>query len=153
MKSFKALLLLALFALPFAGLAQNTEMDMMRKLFSSEKRALVESFLQLNGTDANAFWEQYEAYEVERKGLADKRIALIERYAEEYAGLTNDQAVELMNESFKLKEQRLSLRKKYFKKITKAVDGKTAAGFIQIEAYVATAITFDLMDAIPFVGE
>ncbi len=153
MKTLKAALLLVLFALPFAGQAQNTEMDMMRKLFSSEKRALVESFLQLNGTDANAFWELYDAYEVERKGQADKRISLIEKYAEEYAGLTNDQAVELMNESFKLRGERLNLRKKYFKKITKAVDGKTAAGFIQLENYIATAISFDLMDAIPFVGE
>jgi hypothetical protein len=153
MKTFKAALLLVLFALPFAGQAQHTEMDMMRKLFSSEKRALTESFLQLNGTDANAFWEQYDAYEAERKGLADKRIALIEKYAEQYQGLTNDQATELTNESFKLKGDRLALRKKYFKKISKAVDAKTAAGFIQLEVYIATAITFDLMDSVPFVGE
>lgn len=153
MKTLKAALLLVLFALPFAGQAQHTEMDMMRKLFSSEKRALTESFLKLNGTDANAFWEQYDAYEAERKGLADKRIALIEKYAEQYEGLTNDQATSLMNESFKLKGDRLSLRKKYFKKITKAVDAKTAAAFIQLEEYIATAISFDLYDSIPFVGE
>jgi len=153
MKTLKAALLLVLFALPFAGQAQHSEMDMMRKLFSSEKRALTESFLKLNGTDANAFWEQYDAYEAERKGLADKRIALIEKYAEQYQGLTNDQATTLMNESFKLKGERLNLRKKYFKKISKAVDAKTAASFIQLEEYIATAISFDLYDAIPFVGE
>jgi len=153
MKTFKAALLLVLFALPFAGQAQNSEMDMMRKLFSAEKRAITENFLKLNGTDANAFWEQYDAYEAERKGLADKRIALIERYAEQYSGLTNDQATALMNESFKLKSERLSLRKKYFKKISKEVDAKTAASFIQLEVYIATAITFDLMDSIPFIGE
>jgi hypothetical protein len=153
MKTFKAALLLVLFALPFAGQAQHSEMDMMRKLFSSEKRALTENFLKLNGTDANAFWEQYDAYEAERKDLADKRISLIEKYAEQYASLTNEQATDLVNTSFKLKLDRLNLRKKYFKKISKAVDAKTATSFLQLEEYIATAITFDLYDSIPFVGE
>ena len=153
MKLLKAALLLLVFSLPFASQAQSTEMDMMRKLFSAEKRALVENFLKLNGTDANAFWEQYDAYEAERIGQSDKRIALIEKYAEQYSGLTNDQATTLMNESFKLRADREKLRKKYFKKISKAVDAKTAAGFIQLESYIATAITFDLMDSVPFVGE
>jgi hypothetical protein len=153
MKTLKATLLLVLFALPFISQAQHSEMDMMRKLFSAEKRALAENFLKLNGTDANAFWEQYDAYEAERKGLADKRISLIEKYAEQYASLTNDQATSLVNESFKLKQDRLNLRKKYFKKISKAVDAKTATSFLQLEEYIATAITFDLYDSIPFVGE
>lgn len=153
MKSLKGILLLLVFAMPFAGQAQQSEMDMMRKLFSSEKRALTESFLQLNGSDANAFWEQYDAYEAERKGLADKRIALIEKYAEVYSSITNDQATELVNESFKLKQNRLDLRKKYFKKMSKAVDAKTATGFMQLEEYIETAISFDLYDSIPFVGE
>ena len=153
MKTLKAALLLLLFALPFAGQAQNQEIDILRKIFSAEKRALAEEFLQLTGTDANAFWQLYDEYEAERTMIADKRITLIEDYAKQYEGLTNDQATALAGRSFKIKQARLKLVQKYFKKISKAVDAKTAAAFMQLEEYIHTAVNYDLYDAIPFVGE
>jgi hypothetical protein len=128
-------------------------MDVLRKIFSAEKRAITEDFLRLTGSDANAFWELYDAYEAERKILVDKRIQLISDYAEQYSSLTNDQATELANRSFKLRGDVLKLQKSYFKKISKAVDAKTAASFYQLEQYIRTAVNYDLYDAIPFVGE
>ena len=104
-------------------------------------------------TDANAFWDLYNAYETERKEIADRRIALIEDYAEQYNSLTNEQATALVNRSFKIRDERHKLQKKYFKKISKEVDAKTATSFFQLENYIQTAIDFDLYDAIPFVGE
>ena len=137
---------------PFAMNAQS-EADVLRKIFSAEKRAITESFLQLTGTDANAFWELYDEYEAERKSLSDKRIQLIKDYADQYDGLTNDQASALVDRSFSGRSASLKLQKKYFKKISKAVDSKTATSWLQLEQYIRTAVNYDLYDAIPFVGE
>ena len=115
MKTLKSLVVLTAIIIPFMGMTQNSEMDLMRKIFSSEKKALVESFLQLTGSDANIFWDHYNAYETERKALSDKRIALIEDYAEMYNTLTNEQATDLMNRSFKLRGERMKLQQRYFK--------------------------------------
>lgn len=153
MKQTITLLLVVLAASISSLTAQSNEMDVMRKLFSAEKRAITEDFLRLTGTDANAFWELYDAYEAERKEIVDKRLNLIEDYAKQYNSLTNDQASELVSRSFKLRADVLSLQKKYFKKMSKAVDAKTATSFYQLEQYIRAAVNYDLYDAIPFVGE
>ena len=152
MKTIKTLFILSLIALPYFAGAQSEE-DVLRKIFSAEKRALTENFLALTGSDANAFWELYDEYELERKSLADGRIRLIQDYAELYNGLTNDQATALVNRSFDGRSAALKLQKKYFKKISKAVDAKTATSWLQLEQYIRTAVNMDLYDAIPFVGE
>ena len=153
MKNIKAFFILSLLALPFITSAQSSEAEVLRKIFSAEKRAITESFLQLNGTDANTFWALYDEYENERKALADMRIKLIQDYADQYEGLTNDEASGLVARSFKGRDAWLKLQKKYFKKMSKEVDAKTATSFLQLEQYIHTAVNFDLYDAIPFVGE
>ena len=45
------------------------------------------------------------------------------------------------------------LLKKYYKKVKKVTDAKTATQFIQLEAYLGTAIQYALLESIPFVGE
>ncbi len=152
MKTIKTLFFFALLIAPFAMNAQS-EADVLRKIFSAEKRAITESFLQLTGSDANAFWELYDEYEKERKVLADKRIQLIKDYADQLDGLTNDQASDLVSRSFSGRAASMKLQKKYFKKISKAVDAKTATSWLQLEEYIRTAVNYDLYDAIPFVGE
>lgn len=153
MKRTITLLLVIVTASAGSLLAQNSEMDVLRKIFSAEKRAITEDFLRLTGSDANAFWELYDAYEAERKILVDKRIRIITDYAEQYSNLTNDQATDLVSRSFKLRNEVSKLEKKYFAKISKAVDAKTATSFLQLEEYIRTAVNYDLYDAIPFVGE
>ena len=130
MKSLKTTLIVALLALPFITMAQSSEVDVLRKIFSAEKKALTEQFLQLNGSDANAFWDLYNAYETERKELADRRIALIEDYAEEYNTLTNEQATALVNRSFKIRGERHKLQQKYFKKISQSCGCKDRHEFL-----------------------
>lgn len=152
MKTIKTLFLFSLLVVPFAMSAQS-EADVLRKIFSAEKRAITESFLQLTGSDANAFWELYDEYEAERKSLSDKRIQLIKDYADQYQGLTNEQASDLVTRSFSGRSASMKLQKQYFKKISKAVDAKTATSWLQLEQYIRTAVNYDLYDAIPFVGE
>ena len=147
------LLFVAILALPNLTFAQSSEVDLLRKIFSAEKKALTEEFLQLSGSDANAFWDLYNAYETERTDLVDRRLGLIEDYADQYENLTNEQATALANRAFKIRSERLKLQQKYFKKISKAVDAKTAASFFQLESYIQAAVDFELYDAIPFVGE
>jgi hypothetical protein len=45
------------------------------------------------------------------------------------------------------------LMKKYYKKVKKVTDAKTATQFMQLEAYLGAAIQYALLESIPFVGE
>ena len=42
------------------------------------------------------FWTTYDEYEAERKTLGKNRVALLEKYAETYEGMTDVQTDEMM---------------------------------------------------------
>ena len=153
MKNLIALVLIACLGISTGLNAQSSEVDLLRKMFNMEKKSMAESFIQLTGSDYNAFWELYDAYEAERRGIGDKQIALLEDYADQYNSMTNDQADALVKRSLALNKSRNALLSKYYKKISKAVDAKTATSFYQFEKYINAALEYDLYDSIPFVGE
>ncbi len=152
MKKLLALLVLStsLFSVSFS---QNTELGIIQKMYGVEKRALVTDFMKLDDSQKDAFWDVYEAYETERKALGAQRVALLEKYAEQYDTLTEEQTDADMKEALVMSLNREKLRKKYYAKMKKATSAKTAAKFIQLETYLSTAIRFQILDNIPFVGE
>ena len=153
MKKLLLIAVTAIFCLPVSGYSQASEIEYLQKIFSMEKKAMAESFIQLSGSDYNAFWELYDAYEAERKALANRRVDLLKDYADQYNTLTNDQAAALAKRSIGLQKEWTALSTKYHKKISKAVDAKTAASWYQFEQYIHNAVLYDIYDSIPFVGE
>jgi len=153
MKKLLIIAIAAIFCFPFSGQSQDEEMGYLRKIFSMEKRAMAESFIQLSGSDYNAFWELYDQYETERKALGNRRVDLLTDYADQYNTLTNDQAASLTKRSIQMQKDWVNLLCKYQKKISKAVDAKTATSWYQFEQYINTAVQYDIYDNIPFVGE
>ncbi len=150
----KKLIVIALAALVSTGLwAQSNELEMFQSMYKIEKKALLMDFLQLSDEEGKAFWPIYEEYEAERTKNANRRIELIQKYAEEYATITGEQADELVKESFAVRAVQEKLHKKYYNKIKKSVGALRAAQFIQFERFVQTALNSQLDDNIPLIGE
>ena len=131
----------------------DTEIEYYQSVYGLEKKAIVENFIDLSGEAATSFWTAYNEYETERKSLGKERLDLITDYAEQYESLTNEQADALMLKALSIRSSNEKLLKKYYKKIKKVTDAKTATQFFQLEAYLAAAITYSLLESIPFVGE
>lgn len=138
-----------------SSFAQTTdaEVDLMQAVFHIEKQSMMKESMALSAEHKDAFWTTFNAYEAERKELAKKRIALLQKYAEKYETLTEEDAASLMAESFKYQSEELKLRKSYFSKFQKATSAKVAARWMQIENYINTAITFAILDGLPFIGD
>lgn len=45
------------------------------------------------------------------------------------------------------------MRVKYYGKMKKDLGAKTAAHFLQLDDYIQTAIKFEILDELPFIGE
>jgi hypothetical protein len=149
----KLLVIVFAFALTVGAMAQQNELEMFQSMYKIEKKALLMDFLDLSDEEAKVFWPIYEEYEMERSKNANRRIELIKLYAEEYNTLTNEQADELVNESFKVRETVEKLHKSYYKKVKKALGAIRAAQFVQFERFVQDAMNSQLDDAIPLIGE
>lgn len=132
----------------------NTEdVDMLQAAFGKEKKELMQSFVQLDPATKDAFWTLYDEYEVKRKDLGKKRIALINKYAENYGTADDAKINEIIKEMTSIAGSYEKLMSTYYAKISKAAGVKPAAQFYQMEGYLLSVVRVEIMNNIPFFGE
>lgn len=115
------------------------EVEYIQSIFGMEKRAAVKEMLSLNA-NSDAFWKLYDEYEVERKDLGKDRINLLEKYADNYDSMSNEDIDELIKQSMDLSTKTDKLINKYYKKIKNETGSVPAAQFYQIEHYLQSEI-------------
>lgn len=154
MKKLTIVLAVTLFAsMAIHAQSDKEEMELIQSLFGMEKKAAIASFLQLEGEQANDFWNLYDAYETERKELGIRRMDLLNKYADQYLELDNEMTEKIIGESIALSKAYDKLVATYYKRIKKSSGAKVAAQFYQIEYYLKSYIRTIIFSEIPFVGE
>jgi hypothetical protein len=133
--------------------SNQEEVDFMQSIFGMEKKAVVASFIQLDDAEGAAFWAVYDAYEVERKELGQKRIGLINDYVNNYASMSDEKIDEVINATIKQKAATDKLINKYYKKLNKASGSKAAGQFYQIEVFILNIVRAAIFENIPLIGE
>lgn len=153
MKNVFLLLAVVFSASVFAQSTLKDDVDVVQSVYGKSKSELVSQYMALTGTQAAAFTEIYDAYEVERKKLGQEKIQLINQYATDYTILTDDKADAIAKGALKNNVAYDKLYSSYYDKVKKAVGAVNAAKFIQLEIYLQTEIRSSLQNAIPFIGE
>jgi hypothetical protein len=150
----RSIIIGCLFLISSSLLAQSNteEIDLVQSVFGMEKKAVVKEFIQLEGAKSDAFWKLYDEFEVKRKELGKKRISLLNKYAETYLDMTDQNTDEMLKEMMSLQTGNDKLIGSYADKIKKAVDVKTAAQFYQIEGYILSKIRAEILENIPLIG-
>src|SRR6476620_5798397 len=108
------LLLAATLALGCANPAQGQQapanldeyVKLVRTDVQAQKSQIIGAALELDATQAAAFWPVYKKYEGELAAIGDKRYAGIKDYAASYGKLTDAKATELVDGALGLEEQR-----------------------------------------------
>ena len=152
MKNLFALVSFLLFSASVFGQVRE-DVDMIIDIFKTEKKSMVQDYLELDEEQAKKFWPIYDEYEEKRKELVEQRIAMLGDYADHHSKLSDAKAKDIADQFFSLRNADYKMQKKYFKKISKAIGATKATYFIQLEEYIRTAINYELDDVIPFVGE
>jgi hypothetical protein len=151
----KNLLLIAALFVSTMGFAQSTkeEVDLVQSLYGMQKKDIVSNFIKLEGPQKTEFWTLYDAYEIERKALGQRRLNLLATYAEFYSSL-NDEATDiLIKEMNDITITNDKLIAKYYGKLKKKAGVKAAAQFVQIESYLLSDMRATVLEEIPFIGE
>jgi len=129
------------------------EIDMIQSAFGMQKDEIVKAFVQPTKENADAFMTLYNEYEVKRKEIGKKRIAVLEEYAKKWENITDEQADEIMSKVLAINIEYDKLIKSYYNKIKKVSGAKVATQFYQVETYILTYIRYTIYENIPFVGE
>ena len=154
MKKTIALGVLALVLVPAAVFAQvDSYVEMLRTDVRAEKVAVITEVMAFTDAESEVFWPIYREYELELAKIFDDRLANIKKYAENFEGMDDTTADELVATSFKLGEKRHKLQKSYYTKFKKALGAKRAARFMQLENQINLLIDLQIAGNLPLIGD
>jgi hypothetical protein len=153
----KHLLVVCLSAiLGFSSFAQSDkeDIDMVQAIYGKAKKEIVADFIKMpDSIKAAAFWNLYDNYETERKALGQKRLALLQKYANAYTNLDDKTTEDIMKQTMGLQKSVDGLIVTYYDKIKKSVGVLQAGQFYQLESYLLSATRMYILGNIPFIGE
>ncbi|AYN04704.1 MULTISPECIES: hypothetical protein [unclassified Flavobacterium] len=153
MKKVLIVLLLVVSANSFAQSLEKEDLDVIQSIYGRSKAELVKQYMNLSDEQTTAFKKVYDNYEAERKSLGITKLRLVDDYAVNYATLTDAKADELAKGLLKNNLSYEKLYSKTYNKAKKAIGAINAAKFVQLEFYLQTAISSEIQDSIPFIGE
>ena len=143
---------LATSAAPSFAQSATDELEMVRVVIQAERKAVVATNMNLSDAESEAFWPVYNEFEIAVRAVNDKRVKVLTQLARDFETLTDEQAVDLLEEHFKFQQERVKVRKSYMKKFKKVLSGKQLTRFYQIDGKIDTMIDFDIARAVPLVN-
>jgi hypothetical protein len=139
-------------ASPCLAQSATDEIEMIRVIVQAERKALVATNMNLSDAESEAFWPVYNEFEIAMRAVNDKRVKILTELARNFETLTDEQATDLLEQSFKFQEERVKVRKSHMRKFKKILSGKQVARFYQIDGKIDTIIDFDVARSVPLVN-
>jgi Spy/CpxP family protein refolding chaperone len=124
------------------------DLDMLRKDIRSQKKQLMAQNLKLTDEDATKFWPIYDQYTAELVKINKKKYATIQKYAD-VGTLTDDQAMALIKQWLDVDTAVSQPRLKYLPIVGKAIGGKKAATWAQLDRRIQSMIDLQLGSRLP----
>jgi len=151
MRTFLSFITLIVISYSAFGQTENDYLEVAREVLNTEKKATIAEVMQLSETESQPFWNLYNEYQGKLYLVQNKRIDIINEYAENYENLSDEKADELWLNSMAFKVELLKLKKAYYKKFKKILPAGKAARFFQTENKIETMIDAQLAFEIPLI--
>src|SRR5258706_8251549 len=97
-------------AQPAGADATKTDLPVLLDTIRANRKALVAVNLNLSPEEGAAFWPLYDRYQGEINVIGDRLAALIEEYTAHFRDLSNDRALQLMQDYLAGEADRLKVR-------------------------------------------
>jgi hypothetical protein len=150
----KKLILSAIFLFStFAINAQTTDdmIELLKSDVKTNRKAIITESMTFTEAESKAFWPIYNEFEIELEKLANKRVANIKDYADNYDKMTDEKANKLMETAFEFQQSRDELNETYYKKFAKALSPITASKYMMIENQIQLLIDLSIASELPLV--
>jgi hypothetical protein len=144
---------LAAFGAADTALAQaaNTrdQNEVLISQIQSDKRAVVLAALQLDDAQVAAFMPIYDDYQGEMKDLFARASEIINKFAANYASMTDDAAKDIMKDFFSVRDDRNALMKKYAKRMERALPATKVLQWVQVENKLNALLDVEAAGIVP----
>ena len=130
---------------------QDKQIELNRLALQRQRNELVNQFMKLNLKEVGAFLPVYEAYRTEMGKIGDRTQRLIIDYAENQDNLSDQKALAMLDESMKIKEAELELRRKYVEEFKRVIPPKKVVRFFQVDNKFNAIVNYNLAGSIPLI--
>ena len=131
----------------------DQQMKLLRQDLRSKRKQLIAANLPLTDAEATKFWPVYDQYVTELIAINDKKFALIQDYADNWGRLTNEQSLLFIRQWMDMDMALAQLRQKYVPIVSKVLDGKKTATFMQLDRRIAMMMELQVASQIPLVQD
>jgi len=114
---------------------------------------LIAANLKLTDAEAAKFWPVYDQYITELIAINDKKFAVIQDYADNWGKMTNEQSLSFIRQWTDMDIAATQLRQKYVPIVSKVLDGKKTATFMQLDRRIAMMIELQVASQMPLVQD
>jgi hypothetical protein len=129
----------------------DTDIQLLRSDVQADKNKIIADTMSFTEPESNAFWPVYRDYSRDQQAIGDERVQLIKDYAQQYDKLDDAKAKELSERLMNIDAKTVNLRRDYWPKFEKALGGRRAAKFYQVDNRLSMMINLQLAAAIPLV--
>lgn len=135
----------------FAKPRIDPEIEAARVRMEAERRQIVEASLGLSVQEVIEFWPVYDEYREAINKLGDRRLGLIQRYADAYNSNSLSDALirALLDEQLAIEADQLKLQRSFVKRFSKVLPARKLARYYQIEHRLDTLLDVGLSTQIP----
>ena len=132
----------------------NTQayVQLLRADLKSQKEAIIKEEMQLNQQQAAVFWPIYEQYNVDQTKLGDEKLAVVQDYAANFLTMTNEKADELAQRVLALDDQKLALRRKYYKLMKAYLPAILVVRLFQVEDQIQLLLDLKIASNLPIIA-
>jgi len=131
----------------------NDYLEVSREVLKTEKKALIAEVMQFTSEESQAFWPLYNEYEQKKYTVNTRYFNLVEKFAENFENMSDEVAVEVINESIAIKSELIKLQKTYAKKFQKILTPQKTIKYLQAENKIKALIDAELSLQIPLLDE
>ena len=127
--------------------------EIIHEKLKADKKFNVAKYMELTDSEAKRFWPLYDGYQNDLQKIHERVANMLQSYAADYRNqsLTDEKAKKLLDEWIGIERDEIKQRSAYAAKVMKAVPGKKAARYLQIESEYRTLLRYDLATTVPLV--
>ena len=129
----------------------DDDIKLIRQDIQSAKDDIIKDTMQFTAAEGAAFWPVYKQYSSEQQAVASKRLAIILDYAKQIDTMTDANASDLSKRFLACEDESQALRKKFLPQFEKALGGKRAAKFYQVDNRLTMILNVQLASEVPLI--
>ena len=128
----------------------DVDMAKLNAALTTKRRELfAQGMAGLSPEQQQTFWGIYSDFEKEKDQNMSARVALLKRYTEGFATLSDADIAKMASEATDIQKTSADIRLKYFKILSDKLGAKVAGRFYHIDDYLTTLSRLAILDNMP----